>query len=181
LNTFDDILSAYIKQVQLPWAEDTPPAGRVWIVWYEKALQRRFTGRLGEFEHATLSSGRGWHHLDLSSWFGRWIAKHEFFEALVNQPRELRGLLPDIENELVATLRQKLGQCSRNDVLLVDGCGSLYGVTRISNLVSRAADAIPGRLVVGFPGKHAGGVYRLLDARDGWNYHAIPIPPDNAA
>jgi len=181
LNTFDDILSAYTRQVQLPWAEDTPPAGRVWIVWYDKALQRRFTGRLGEFENATLSAGRSWRQLSLSSWFGRWIAKHEFFDALVNQPRELRGLLPDIESELVSTLRQTLQQCTRNDVLAVDGCGSLFGIARVSNLIGRVADVIPGRLIIGFPGKHSGGVYRLLDARDGWNYHAIPIPPENAA
>ena len=51
---FDDILATYSKQVQLPWAADTPPAGRVWIVWYDKSLQQRFTGRLAEFEHATL-------------------------------------------------------------------------------------------------------------------------------
>jgi hypothetical protein len=33
-------------------------------------------------------------------------------------------------------------------------------------------------MVVTFPGTHQGGIYRLLDARDGWNYHAVPIPPD---
>ncbi len=180
MNTFDDILSAYIRQIQLPWAEDTPSAARVWIVWYEKALQRRFTGRLGEFEHATLKAGYGWRHVNLSSWFGKWIARHEFFDALVNQPKELRGLLPDIEEALVATIKVELNACTSKDVLAVDGCGALFGVGRVSNLISRIADAIPGRLLIGFPGKHAGGVYRLLDARDGWNYHAIPIPPENA-
>ena len=101
MNTFDDVLTAYNKQVQLPWATDTPPAGRIWVVWYEKAFQRRFTGRIGEFEHATLKSGHGWHHLNLSSWFGKWIARHEFFDALTEQPRELRGLLPEIEDDIV--------------------------------------------------------------------------------
>ena len=47
--------------------------------------------------------------------------------------------------------------------------GALFGIARVSTLISRIADAIPGRLLIGFPGKHAGGVYRLLDARDGWN------------
>lgn len=180
MNTFDDILSAYVRQVQLPWAEDTPSAGRVWIVWYEKALQRRFTGRLGEFEHATLKAGHGWRHVNLSSWFGKWIAGHEFFDALVSQPKELRGLLPDIEEELVATIKIELSACTSKDVLAVDGCGALFGIARVSNLIGRIADAVPGRLLIGFPGKHTGGVYRLLDARDGWNYHAIPIPPENA-
>ena len=41
--------------------------------------------------------------------------------------------------------------------------------------LSQAADRIAGRLVVFFPGEHDGNSYRLLDARDGRNYLAIPI------
>jgi hypothetical protein len=179
LNTFDDILAAYQRQVQLPWANDVPPAARAWIVWYEKALQRRFTGRLGEFEYATLKGGHGWHHLNLAPWFGRWIARHEFFDALLQQPKEIRGLLPEIEDALVSEMKQALTTCSTNDVLAVDGCGALFGVAQVSALIGKIAGSVPGRLLIGFPGKQSGGVYRLLDARDGWNYHAIPIPSDN--
>ena len=179
MNTFDDILTAYSKQVRLPWAEDAPPAGRVWIVWYDKSLQRRFTGRLAEFEHATLKAGHGWRQVCLSRWFGSWIGRHEFFDGLVEQPAELRGLLPEIEDSLVNEIKDALRSCTANDILAVDGCGALFGVARVSTLISRVADSIPGRLLVGFPGKHSAGVYRLLDARDGWNYHAIPIPTDN--
>lgn len=169
-----------MRQVELPWPSDTPPAGRVWILWYDKSLQRKITGRIGEFEHATLKAGHGWRQLNLSTWFGQWIAQHEFFDALVEQPKELRGLLPDVEDALVATVRASLKDCGPNDVLALDGCGSLFGVAKVSTLISRVADSVPGRLLVAFPGKHAAGVYRLLDARDGWNYHAIPIPSENA-
>ena len=34
---------------------------------------------------------------------------------------------------------------------------------------------IRGRLLVFFPGVYEQNNYRLLDARDGWNYHAVPI------
>jgi len=34
---------------------------------------------------------------------------------------------------------------------------------------------IRGRLLVFFPGVYEQDNYRLLDARDGWNYLAIPI------
>ena len=34
---------------------------------------------------------------------------------------------------------------------------------------------IQGRLLVFFPGVYEQDNYRLLDARDGWNYHAVPI------
>ena len=180
MNTFEEILAAYSKQVQLPWAADTPPAGRVWIVWYDKSRQRRFTARLAEFEHATLRAGHGWRRFPLSKWFGSWIGRHEFFDGLVEHPAELRGLLPEAEDSIVAELTHSLSSCNTNDVLAVDGCGALFGILRVSALVSRVADSIPGRLLVGFPGKYSAGVYRLLDARDGWNYHAIPIPAESA-
>ena len=32
-----------------------------------------------------------------------------------------------------------------------------------------------GRLLVFFPGSREGNVYKLLDAREGWNYLATPI------
>ena len=140
MNTFDDILAAYQRHIQLPWANDVPPAGRVWIVWYEKTLQRRFTGRLSEFEHATLKAGHGWRELGLSRWFGRWIAEHELFPALVEQPKELRGLLPEIEDGLVSKMRQALNDCSPSDILAVDGCGALFGLARVSTLIAKIAD-----------------------------------------
>ena len=34
---------------------------------------------------------------------------------------------------------------------------------------------IRGRVVVFFPGEYENSNYRLLDARDGWNYLAVPI------
>ena len=180
MNTFEHILAAYSKQVQLPWAADTPPTDRVWVVWYDKSLQRRFTGLLGEFEQVTLKAGHGWRQRSLSKWFGTWIEHHEFFDPLVQQPEELRGLFPEIEDSLVDELKDTLSSCTANDILAIDGCGAMFGITRVSNLITRVADFIPGRLLVGFPGTHSAGVYRLLDARDGWNYHAIPIPGDSA-
>jgi hypothetical protein len=38
---------------------------------------------------------------------------------------------------------------------------------------------IRGRLVVFFPGEYEDNNYRLLDARDGWNYLAVPITLHN--
>ncbi|RVA26740.1 DUF1788 domain-containing protein [Mesorhizobium sp. M7A.F.Ca.US.001.01.1.1] len=180
MNTFDELLAAYERQVQLPWLDDAPPAGRVWLLWFDKSMQRKFTGRIGEFEHVTMKTGRGWRHVNLAPWFGQWIARHEFFDALVDHPQEIRGLLADAEQALIAFLRSELRLCTSNDVLALDGCGSLFGIVRVSALISKIADTIPGRMLVAFPGKHAAGVYRLLDARDGWNYHAIPIPADHA-
>ncbi len=178
--TFEEILSHYRRYVALPWQRDVPPAGRVWIAWYEKVLERRVRGQLHEFHHLTKAAGHGWSHLDLATIFPAWLASHEFFRALLDQPEEIRGLLLDFEVHIAATVKYALVNCGSNDVFALTGCGSLFGLARVSTLISRIAPSIPGRLLLTFPGRHTSGVYRLLDARDGWDYHAIPIPPGDA-
>jgi hypothetical protein len=55
---------------------------------------------------------------------------------------------------------------------------SLFGFCRVSELVSRVESSIRGRLLVFFPGEHENNTYRFLDAREGWNYLAVPITSD---
>jgi len=62
-----------------------------------------------------------------------------------------------------------------NTVVAVTGVASLFGLMRVSRLMEMVEDSIRGRLLVFFPGEYADNNYRLLDARDGWNYHAVPI------
>ena len=66
----------------------------------------------------------------------------------------------------------------RVDQLVLLGAGSLFGLgsnVKVSALLAEVNTAIKGRLLVFFPGEHEGNSYRLLDARDGWNYLATPI------
>jgi len=181
LPSFDDILREYGRQIALPWRNDTPPAGRVWIAWYDKTLERRVRGQIHEFEDATRKAGHGWDLLDLVALFPSWIARHEFFPLLLDQPEELRTVLPEFEAYLVNMLKARLNAATANDVVAVTGCGSLFGLVRVSTLISQVAPAIQGRLLLPFPGNYQSSVYRLLDARDGWNYHAIPIPSTDLA
>ena len=48
-------------------------------------------------------------------------------------------------------------------------------MVRVSTLIQGLAQDIRGRLLVFYPGTYEHGNYRLLDARDGWNYLAVPI------
>lgn len=74
-------------------------------------------------------------------------------------------------------LRQRLQQsdADNNTVVAVTGLASLFGLMRASRLIEAVAPDVKGRLLVFFPGERDGANYRLLDARDGWNYLAIPI------
>lgn len=66
----------------------------------------------------------------------------------------------------------------RESVVAIYGVGSLYGFASVSDVLSRVDHAIKGRLAIFFPGRVQEGRYRLLDARESWDYHAVPITLD---
>jgi hypothetical protein len=176
LPTTDELLRHFERQAALPWRDDLAPEYRVWVLHYEPALERRIRGRLAEFEGIARRHGKGWLALDLGMLIAPWFAAHPLFEGLVEQPDELPGMLREFAAHIGDTIRRELGAMGSNDILSLSGAGALFGLMRISTLIESVAPAIPGRLLVFFPGCYEGGSYRLLDARDGWNYRATPIP-----
>jgi hypothetical protein len=177
LPTTDELLRHFERQVAVPWRDDLAPEYRVWILHYEPALERRIRGRTAEFETIARRHGKGWFALDLAALVAPWFAAHPLFDGLVEQPDELPGLLPEFAAHVAETVQRELGAVGPGDLLAVMGAGALFGLTRISTVIERVAPAIPGRLLVFFPGRYEANSYRLLDARDGWNYRATPIPP----
>ena len=67
-----------------------------------------------------------------------------------------------------------------NTVFALTGVGGLYGVGRVSDLISAIEAQVVGRLLCFFPGQHSENSYRFLDARDGWNYLAVPITSEES-
>jgi hypothetical protein len=176
LSATEDLLCAYRKRLNIPWRPDETTAGRVWMLWYDKSYERRLRGRFGEFRLATEQAGKGWRELDLAPVFGEWIGAQKWFERAARHPSTLSTVMGQFEQHLVTLVRSELDQCGSNDVLALTGIASLFGFVRASKLISEVADFVPGRLLIAFPGTHQAGIYRLLDARDGWNYLAVPIP-----
>jgi hypothetical protein len=172
----EDLLAAFRTRLLVPWRPDEAAAGRVWMLWYDKGLERRVRGRLAEFRLLAEQSGKGWHEFDLAPEFGAWVASQAWFERAAKRPTTLGTVLPDFEAYLIGRLRERVSQCGAADILALTGAASLFGLMRASTLIGKVADAVPGRLLVTFPGTHQGGIYRLLDARDGWSYLAVPIP-----
>jgi hypothetical protein len=176
LPTTDELLRHFERQIELPWRDDLAPEYRVWILHYDPALERRIRNRIPEFEAITRRRGKGWFAVDLAALVAPWFATHPLFEGLVEQPDELPGLLPGFADHIVETVRQSLAATGPSDLLALLGAGALFHLMRVSTLIEEAAPAILGRLLVFFPGRYDGNSYRLLDARDGWNYRATPIP-----
>jgi hypothetical protein len=181
LSTVEELLDDFRKRLTVPWRDDEPPAGRVWILWYDKALERRIRGRLREFQLAAEQAGRGWREFDVAPSFGAWVAEQSWFERLARRPGTLSTVIPQFEDHLAAAAKAELAACGANDIFALTGIASLFGLTRVSSLIDKVVSNVPGRLLVTFPGVYERGVYRLLDARDGWNYLAVPIPPTDVS
>lgn len=177
----DELLDAYRRFVSLPWQEHLAPAQRVWMAVYPPEYERRVRLHVPDFAVATQEADHRWSLIDITTSFERWMADHPYRDEYFESPDLLTTALPAFFDRLVAETREQLE--SVNDpqaVVGLLGAGSLFGLgdgVRVSALLNAVNDVIAGRLLVFFPGEHEGNSYRLLDARDGWNYLATPITP----
>lgn len=172
-----NLIKAYQRFIGLEWTPNLAPPQRVLFAVYDPKDERRLRARLGEFENATRAAGRAWIACDLTRAFADWMSNHKYRKAYFEEPNDLHVALSDFEeyaSGLVVNALEKADGDERS-VVAVHGAASLFGFMKVSRLVELVEDAIPGRLLLFFPGQHDDGVYRLMDARDGWNYHAVPI------
>ena len=171
---------AYGRYVAAPWQRTLAGSQRVAFVVYDKEIERSIRGQLGLFKQATLGAKHGWLLVDCTSWFANWMGREDYREAYFEEPSLLE---PKIETEFrdhcAETLSAALEHAGDNDVVALLGVASLYGYVRVSELVRSVEPAVRGRLVVFFPGSVADNNFRLLDARDGWNYMAVAITADD--
>lgn len=179
MSRVDDLISNYRKFVSLPWPNGLAPAQRVWMAVYPPEEERRLRLHLPEFETATAQAGFTWATITVDTEFETWMASHEYRDAYFANPRLMAPELVGFFEQLVADVRSKLeAATSPNTVVALVGAGSLYGLgdhVKVSALIERVQDHVLGRLLVFFPGEVEGNNYRLLGARDGWNYLATPI------
>jgi hypothetical protein len=178
----DDLITAYRKFVSLPWQDNLAPAERVWMAVYPPEHERRLRLHLPEFETLTKESGHSWALIDITVSFERWMANHDYRDSYFESPDLLETALPAFLEHLVAQVRSRLRvRRDPGGIVGLLGAGTLFGLgetVKVSALLNAVSDDIAGRLLVFFPGDHEGNSYRLLDARDGWNYLATPITPN---
>jgi len=120
-------------------------------------------------------AGHGWRLCDVTNAFARWMAEQDYREAYFESPEDLPNPHPGFEDFVADHVRRGLEAADEDDVVAVSGVASLYGFMKVSRLMEMVERTIRGRLLVFFPGEYEDNNYRLLDARDGWNYHAVPI------
>ncbi|SDT86910.1 protein of unknown function [Pseudomonas pohangensis] len=176
------LVSGYRQHLTVPWQAGLAAIQRVIFAVYDKADELRLRANIEEFALVTQQAGKHWYLIDLTNAFPEWMAAQEYREAYFESPEDLAGYqsgeLVEFTAALIERLKQEIStQANDNTVVALLGVGALFGLARVSAVVEGLKDDIPGRLLVFFPGEHhpENHTYRLLDARDGWNYLAVPL------
>jgi len=183
MSRIDLLLKAYERRVSLPWQTGLSGAERVWFCRYDPPDERRLRARLIEFETRTKAAGHTWGPLiDVTTRFEDWLTQQEYRDSYFEEPDLLAPALDDFRQQLAEDLRAGLSVAAADSVTAILGVGALFGVpgVSVSGLMEQIAEAVRGRLMVFFPGRHEQSNYRLLDARDGWNYRAILIEAEGS-
>lgn len=177
MSKIDDLLAAYKKQVSLPWTDLLSPQEKVWFCVYDPSQERRLRKQMDAFAIVTEESGHKWLSRDVTDLYDQWLAANEYHDEYFKNPSNLKYE----ENAFLEYFSDRVGKLTESaessTVIAMIGIGTLYGIMRVSKVVEHFIKAIPvpGRLLVFFPGQRDGKNYRLLRARDGWNYLATPI------
>ncbi|PKO27558.1 MAG: DUF1788 domain-containing protein [Betaproteobacteria bacterium HGW-Betaproteobacteria-9] len=176
------LAAAYRQHLTVPWQAGLAAIQRVIFAVYDKADELRLRANVVEFELATQQAGKKWLLLDVTNAFPEWMAAQEYRDAYFESPEDLAGYQTGELTEFTANLTAKLkarisADAGPETVVALMGVGALFGLARVSSVVEGIKEAVDGRLLVFFPGEHhpENHTYRLLDARDGWNYLAVPL------
>ncbi|HIF9491886.1 TPA: DUF1788 domain-containing protein [Photobacterium damselae] len=170
------LLSSFESHISIPWPAAVSADERTIFLVYDKMDELKLRARVEEFEQVCTQSNHPWLLLDITHSFEHWMAEQDYKETYFEDPEYLKGLYDDFAEELVIDLIRKVeAEQSENGVIGLVGCGTLFGFASVSGVVELLAKKVTGRLVVFFPGEVQNNNYKLLDAKDGWGYHATTI------
>lgn len=178
LSKIDQIVLAYEKVINEPWSNSLSGQERIWFLVYDPAEQRKIDLRMGDFESATIKTSKRWESISFKTCFPTWMANHDYRDEYFQTPEYL---VDQLEAEFIPFaidfLRTKLKaiQSDQNTLIAIKDVASLFGFGRLSEILKSCDNDFKGRLMIFFPGEFEHNQYRLLDARDGWDYLARPI------
>lgn len=174
----DLLIEAFEKVVREPWSTALSGQERIWFFVYDPAEQRKVDLRLVDFETATLKAGKKWTSISMKHCFPSWMANHEYKEDYFINPEYI---VDQLEAEFIPFaiqfLKDELTKIKQDpDTLIaIKDVSALFGFVRLSEILKSCDKDFKGRMLIFFPGEFEHNHYRLLDARDGWDYLARPI------
>lgn len=181
MSRIDVLRRNYQRVCGLPWERHVAGSQRVWLAVYDKEDERKLTLRVDLFAEATQATGHRWLRCDLTNAFADWLSSPPFAdyaESYFESPSRLgKAPLEHFKKHVVSVISSTLSSAAHPEdtVVAITGVGSLFGFVRVSEILPLVESEVKGRLLVFFPGTYGSSNFHLLDARDGWNYHAVPI------
>lgn len=177
MSKIDQLLSKYQNIIKEPWPTGLSGQEKVWFLIFDPIDLRKVHFKLDEFEIATKNAKREWLLLSLQTKFTDWLSQHDYKESFFEDPEYLSDALQDdfkeyLENSINEELNQAINE---NTLVVLKDVSAIFGFIKLSELVNAISDKVNGRLMVLFPGEFINNQYRLMDARDGWDYLARPI------
>lgn len=184
MNRIDQLLQNYRRHVSLPARPHLAAAQRVWFAVYPPDDERRLQHSIEEFAIATRDAGLQWHLVDLHGEFAAWMQSVDADERAVwfNNPGDIELYArSEWRDRLVQRIKSEVAGLAKpaDTVVAVAGLTELFDYMHVSELLEALPDAIPGFLLLFFPGEREHNTYRFLCARDGWDYLAVPIVSDH--
>lgn len=176
----DMLLAAFEPIINEPWTGTLSASERVWFLVFDPNDLRKVSLRLGDFETLTQKAGKKWESISFKECFPSWIDIHEYRDEYFNDPESLIDQLEaDFKQYAIDFLNENITKLNTNEytLLAIQDVSALFGFVRLADVLSGITNAFKGRILIFFPGEYEPGHnhYRLLDARDGWNYLARPI------
>jgi len=179
MNYVERLNEALKLQLKHPWSTDRSGGERVWFLVFDPEQLRKVLARKELFKLSVEAANKRWIECDITDEFGVWMGEHRYADRYFQRPQLARSIADDFSKSLAELLKKRIADSGADgaSLLVLTGSESLYGITRLSHITRLVEDCIPGRLMVLFPGSYSDTQYRLLNARDGWNYLAVPIVP----
>jgi hypothetical protein len=184
MSRIDQLLTSFRRHVALPLRPGLPLSQRVWFVVYPPEDERRLGPRLSEFELATKDAGLNWSRVDVSGSFAGWLDSRDDKDEIVGDPELVESYAdPDYADWLKSKVAESIADIpadqAEKTVLAMTGLMELYDFIHVSDLIDTLDKSFTGVLLVLFPGERDVNTYRFLEARDGWDYLAVPILPES--
>lgn len=170
------LIQRFTTYISVPWRSVLSAEERAVFVVYHKEDELKLRARVCEFEIAATQHGHRWQLLDITNGFARWMGEQDYKEAYFDDPELLLANYEFFAEELAQRLRAEIDPTlGSNDVVAILGTGTLFGFASVSDLIKTLSPAVKGKLLVFFPGEYHDNNFSLLDAKDGWGYHATAI------
>ena len=176
MSKVNQLIVKFENIIKEPWPTGLSGQEKVWFLIFDPIDLRKVHFKLGEFEMATKNANREWLLISLNDSFTNWLSQHDYKESFFEEPQYISDALQEEFREyIILEINKKSIQNSENTLLVLKDASAIFGFIKLSEIVQDLSNKIKGRLMVFFPGEFTNNQYRLMDARDGWDYLARPI------